>query len=127
MSTIQNHKRPSPLSIRLNDTERARLERDAAGLSLSAYVKVRLFGDDAPTPIRRGKTPVKDHEALGRLLAQLGASRLASNMNQLAKAAHLGSLPVTPDTEFQLQRARKDIAVMRSMLMAGLGMREPRP
>lgn len=125
MSAAQNHKRPAPLSIRLSDAERVQLERDAAGLSLSAYVKERVFGEDVPKPVRRGKAPVKDHEALGKLLAQLGASRLASNMNQLAKAAHSGALPVTPETKAALMRACDDIAAMRRMLMQGLGMRLP--
>ena len=122
--TIQARKtRPAPLSIRLSAEERARLERDAAGLSLSAYIKERIFGVDAPRRLVRGKAPVRDHQALGQLLALLGASRLSSNLNQLARAAHVGALPVTPDTEAALQEACDEIASMRAMLMQGLGMR----
>tara|TARA_E500000318_G_scaffold96986_1_gene97602 strand:+ start:149 stop:601 length:453 start_codon:yes stop_codon:yes gene_type:complete len=125
MSGGAREKRPAPLSIRLNLDERSRLERDAAGLSLSAYIKDRIFDADAPPRRTRGKAPVKDHRILGQLLAKLGASRLASNINQMAKAAHLGTLPVGTDTEAALQRACVDIAVMRCLLMQGLGMRVP--
>ena len=112
--------RAAPFSLRLSAEERARLNRDAAGVSLSAYIKDRLFGADAPHRITRGKAPVKDHQALGRLLGQLGSSRLANNLHQLAKAANTGSLPVTPDTESALHQACAEIAVMRSMLMRAL-------
>ena len=93
------NKRPAPFSLRLTFEERARLEKDATGISLSAYIKWRIFDPDKPPPRKRGKAPVKDHKVLAALLAKLGQSRLASNLNQLAKAVHTGSLPVTPDTE----------------------------
>lgn len=117
-------KRPAPLSLRLSAEERARLERDAAGLSLSAYIKERLFAADAPRRITRGKAPVKDHQLLGRLLGQLGSSRVANSLNQLAQAAHAGSLPLTPDVELSLKHACADIAAMRNALMQALGMQE---
>ena len=118
--------RPAPFSLRLSFEERQKLEKQAAGVSLSAYVKDCLFGGDAPQRgAPRGKTPVKDHEILGKLLAQLGASRLPNNLNQLARAANLGTLPVNAETERELQRACQDVAAMRVMLMRGLGMRVP--
>lgn len=118
-------RRPAPFSLRLSFEERQRLEKQAAGMSLSAYVKDRLFGPDAPGRQTRGKTPVKDHELLGKLLGQLGASRLPQNMNQLAKAANIGTLPVNDETTCELNRACENIAAMRWMLMEALGMRLP--
>lgn len=53
-----------PFSLRLNFEERAQLERDAAGLSLGAYVRERIFDGSKPSPRRRGKFPVKDQKAL---------------------------------------------------------------
>ena len=47
-------------------------------MSLGAYIRERLFGEDAAPRKTRGKFPVKDHEALGRVLAALGSSRLSS-------------------------------------------------
>ncbi len=77
-------------------------------------------------PVRRtrGRFPVKDHRALGQLLARLGESSLASNVNRLARAANSGFLPVTPDTEEALRSAAADIRVMKRLLMDALGIRE---
>ena len=115
-------KRDAPLSLRLSRDERARLERDATGMSLGAYIKWRLFDSDRPPPRTRGKAPVRDHILLSQLMALLGQSRLPSNINQLAKAANSGSLPVTPETEADLRHACRDLAEMRRMLMRALGL-----
>jgi hypothetical protein len=112
---------PAPFSLRLTFEERARLERDAAGMSLGAYVRVRLFGEQVVPRKTRGKTPVKDHEALGRVLGALGGSRLSQNLNQLAKAVNTGSLPVTPETERDLREACAAVGLIRAELMRALG------
>src|SRR5688572_29055181 len=108
-----DNKRLPPFSLRLTPEERQQLEIQAGGLSLAAYVKARLFQSERRTPSSksrtRGKFCIKDHKALAEVLAKLGASRLASNLNQLAKAANSGSLPVTPETENALQAACRDI------------------
>lgn len=118
------NKRPAPFSLRLTFEERARLEKAASGISLSAYIKWRIFDPDKPPPRKRGKAPVKDHKVLAALLAKLGQSRLASNLNQLAKAVHTGSLPVTPDTEKDIRRAAQDVHDMRALLILALGLKE---
>jgi hypothetical protein len=89
-----------PFSLRLTFEERAKLERDAAGMALGAYIRSRLLDAETVAPRKRGKFPVKDHQALAQLLGLLGQSRLANNVNQLARAANTGSLAVTPDTEW---------------------------
>ena len=114
-------KKPTPFSLRLSFEERARLEQDAAGMSLGAYIREMLFGEDVAPRKTRGKFPVKDHEALGRVLGALGSSRLSSNLNQLAKAANTGSLPVTPETEAELREACAAVLVMREELLMALG------
>ncbi len=117
-------KRPAPFSLRLTLEERAELEQRAHGMSMSAYIKERLFDDNAPVKPRRQRKPrIKDYKALAQLLALLGSSRLSQNMNQLAKAAHVGNLPLQPDVERQLISACGDIHSMRVMLMRALGMR----
>ena len=116
-------KRTPPFSLRLTFEQRARLEQEAAGSSLSAYIHERLFGAEAPAARRkRGKTPVKDQQAIAELLAKLGQSRLSSNLNQLARLANLGALPVTPDTETAIIEAADDIAAMRKLLIEALGL-----
>ena len=111
-----------PVSLRMTFEQKAQLERDAAGMSVAAYIRWRLFNPDSPPPRTRGKFPVKDHQALTKLLALLGQSRLANNVNQLAKAAHSGSLPLSPDTERALKEAASDIAEMRRLLLEALNM-----
>lgn len=113
--------KPTPFSLRLTFEERAQLEQDAADMSLGAYIRERLFGEDAAPRKTRSKTPVKDYEALGRVLASLGSSRLSSNLNQLVKAVNTGSLPVTPETEAELREACAAVLVMREELLMALG------
>lgn len=114
-------KYPPPFSLRLSFDERAQLEREAAGKALGAFIREKLFGENATPRRSSGKLPVKDHEALGRVLGALGSSRLASNLNQLAKAVNSGSLPVTPDSEKELREACAAVIAMRDELMRALG------
>jgi hypothetical protein len=109
-----------PFSLRLTFEERAKLERDAAGMALGAYIRSRLLDPETVAPRKRGKFPVKDHQALAQLLGLLGQSRLANNVNQLARAANTGSLAVTPDTEAALMSATADINHMRQLLIQAL-------
>ena len=109
-----------PFSLRLTFEERAKLERDAAGMALGAYIRSRLLDPETVAPRKRGKFPVKDHQALAQLLGLLGQSRLANNVNQLARAANTGSLAVTPDTEEALMSATADINQMRQLLIQAL-------
>jgi hypothetical protein len=114
-------KYPPPFSLRLTAEERARLEREAAGKTLGAYIRERLLGEDAAPRKCKGNSPIKDHEALGRVLGALGQSRLSSNLNQLAKAVNTGSLPVTPETEAELRQACREVSDLRDELLRALG------
>ena len=118
----QRNKRPPPLSIRVTDEERAILSRDAAGRSVNGYIREKLFGPDV---VRRRvrKAPSVDQEALGRVLGALGRSRLSSNLNQIAKAANMGALPVTPELKKELREACADIRTMRTALIQALGIK----
>lgn len=120
-------KYPPPISFRVTDEERTALERAAAGLSLSDYIRSRLFGPDVKPRRTQGKYPVKDHTALARLLGQLGQSRLANNLNQLAKAVNTGSLPVTPETEHDIKRACEEVRLIRDALIQALGLSAESP
>lgn len=113
-----------PFSLRLTAQERVRLERQAAGLSLGAYIRERLLGGGESPRRTRGKFPAKDHTALAQVLALLGRSELAASLATLARAVSTGSLPVTPETEATLQKACQDVAAIKSMLMKALGIAE---
>lgn len=114
-------KRPSPFSIRLSTDQRFQLEQEAGDTPLGAYILGKIFNGVA-APRRRGKRPVKDHRALAQVLDKLGNSRLSSNLNQLAKAAHTGSQPVTPDTEEMLKQAAAEIREIRQLLIQALNL-----
>ncbi|PIR00617.1 MAG: hypothetical protein COV66_05535 [Nitrospinae bacterium CG11_big_fil_rev_8_21_14_0_20_45_15] len=118
----KSKKQVPPFSLRLTFEERARLEKDSAGMSLGAYIRSRLFDSEAPKRRTRGKHPVKDHTELGKLLGELGRSRIANNLNQLAKAANSGSLEVSPDTEQAIQDSCNDIQWIRRSLIVALGL-----
>ncbi len=118
----KSKKQVPPFSLRLTFEERAQLEKDSEGMSLGAYVRSRLFDSEAPKRRTRGKHPVKDHTELGKLLGELGRSRIANNLNQLAKAANSGSLEVSPDTEQAIQDSCGDIRWIRRSLIVALGL-----
>jgi len=109
----------APLSIRFTDDEKAILQRKAGTLPLGTYIKQVVLGADAKPS--RARHPVKDGEALGQLLGLLGKSRIANNLNQLAKAANLGALPVLKETEDDLREACAAVLQMRQLLLAALG------
>lgn len=115
-------KSPPPFSLRLSADERAELIRRAGNKPLGAYIRAQLLGNTT-TPRRVSRQPAKDQHTLVRLLAELGQSRLSSNLNQLAKAANTGSLPVSTETEQALVQACEDVRQMRHALLSALGLR----
>lgn len=116
-------KRKPPFSIRLTDAERAQLESQAGGMPLGSYIKSIVLADDAPRYRAKRKPPVEDQKLLAEILARLGASRSSSNLNQIAKALHLGTLSVDPNLEDNLNRACAEVAWIRRSLMQALGLK----
>ncbi len=121
-------KHSAPFSIRFTDEERTRLEQAAGTHSLAAYIRLKLFtGDDAPTGRRRAtkkpRQPSAELAVLGHMLGGLGQSRLANNLNQIAKAANMGTLPLGPELEEELWKACAEIQQMRVALIEALGVK----
>lgn len=114
-------KKPPPFSLRLNAEEREMLEVAAAGMPLGSYIKAKLFDGDLSPRRTRGQAPVKDHAALAQVLGMIGNMRLANNLNQLAKSANIGTLPLTPEVEDELATACAAVIAMRAELMRALG------
>lgn len=115
-------KRPAPFSLRLTEDERTRLAAEAAGMPLGAYIKAKAL-DGKPLRKRASGRPLEDRTALAKALALLGRSRLASNLNQLAYAVNIGSLPMTPETEEELRGALAAVRDMRRLLLTALGLK----
>lgn len=111
-----------PFSLRLSPEVRARLEKEAAGIPLGPYILSKALNEPPPVRLRRSGLPIKDRRSLARLLALLGRSRLANNINQLAYAANTGSLPLDEETIADLQYAISTIQEMRGLLVMALGL-----
>ena len=122
-STTGKAKRPAPFSLRLSESEKADLAAMAGGRSLAACIRERLFSDVPASRTRRAGFTVRDRDALAQVLALLGRSRLANNLNQLAYAVNIGALPLTPETEAELSASLAEIREMRSLLLLALGMK----
>ena len=122
-------KRDAPFSLRLTFEERARIEAQAGDMPVGAYIKSLLLAEDAPKYRKRRKPPVEDRALLAQVLACLGSSRVASNLNQLAKATHVGNFYFDHDTKQSITQACDDIRAMRILLMRALGIEtdEPKP
>ncbi len=113
-----------PFSIRLTEEEKRLLLNRAGRLPLGTYLRELALGNAPGASRRRVENPVKDHEALARVLAALGQSLIASSLKQLANAAHIGALPVTPETEQEISNACAAVLAMRTDLMRALGLME---
>ena len=109
-------KRPSPLSIRLNDAEWQALRQMAGETPLSAYVKGVVFDT-------RKHNPDASRLLLARSLALLGSSELTRNIAFLADAARSGSVFDNESSAQALERACGDIREVRTTLMKALGKR----
>lgn len=111
-----------PFCLRLTRAERERLEQEAGTMPLGAYIRERLFGENS-APRRKRRRPAVDQTGLAKVLGMLGASRLAANVNQLAKAAKLGLIAgAAPELIQQIMDACEDIRTMRNALLSALGM-----
>lgn len=115
--------RPAPFSMRLSDTERKQLEAQAGSIPLASYIKSVVLADAAPKYRKRSKPPVAEQQLLAEILARLGASRTASNLNQIAKSMNQGTLVIDVELEADLKKACAEVAWMRATLMAALGVK----
>ena len=123
--------RTRPFCIRLTDEEKDLLSDRAGKLPFGVYIRGMILASDEQStrPRQRNpRTPVKDHGALARVLSALGQSRIANNLNQLAKAVNIGVLPVSPETKQDIGEACGSVRAMREALMHALGLKiEDRP
>lgn len=117
-------KKPAPrITLRLTEDELLRLKEAAAGVSLSVYVRKKLFGEYVSLRKTRSPVPVKDSQALAQILGKLGQTRMANNLNQIAYQANAGSLLMDEQTEQEINIACAQIAWMRVQLIEALGLK----
>jgi len=118
-------KYPAPFSLRLSREERKELKRLAGGRPLGEFIKDALFNKKLRPQLR--KPAIQDQKLLAKILGALGQSRIASNINQLAKAANSGSLPVNEEVLKSLFEAVRAIEWMRKNLIEGMGLKAHKP
>lgn len=110
-------KKTQPLSIRLSFRERKLLENLAGKVSLSAYIRSRIFSHtDSITK--------DDKNQLAQILGLLGQSNIASNLRELTSLARSGSLALTPEITSKLEKACNEISEIKSMIMKALRIKE---
>lgn len=119
----QKQARPAPFSLRLTEDERAVLEAKAGSMPLASYIKSVVLDKDAPKYRKRQKPPVAEQQLLAEVLAKLGASRTANNLNQIAKGLNQGTLFIDEELEADLNTAIAEVAWMRVTLMQALGIK----
>lgn len=125
LSTRKASKASPRITLRLKPEEDARLRRLSAGMTVSSYVRECVFGKDAKLPkTRRRHTPVADQKELARMLALLGETRIANNLNQLAHKANMGELSVDERMLQQIDEAYGHVQSMRTALIKALGLIE---
>ena len=117
-------KYPPPFSLRLTHEEKERLKVEAGKQPLGAFIRMKLFGPEV-TKRRTRRAVVADEVALAQVLALMGKSRIANNINQLAKLANSGSLFVDDEVKTDLNEACHHIKAIRQDLMSALGSKPP--
>lgn len=117
-------KRTPPVSIRFSDDERAWLEAKAKGQPVSRYVRDAVLSGSGVKRKPRRRLPVKDHEALARVLSLLGRSETGRMLGGILFAIELGKLELDGKAETDLRQACADVSAMRSALMASLDLPE---
>ena len=122
-SQVQKTKRPAPLSLRLSDEEREKIEAAAGSMPVSSYIKSVVLADDAPIYRKRKAIAEDDQKLLAEILARLGASRSANNLNQIAKHLNQGNLIVDEQLAEDLNQAVVEVAWIRTTLMEALGIK----
>lgn len=128
-NAVSTGKKPNsktkPFCIRLTKSEREYLSKKAGKRPLGSYIRSQLLNDqEQRRKVQRRPNP--DDAKISQLLAVLGQSRLPQNLNQIAKAANMGALPVSQELITELHQACADIGYMRSELISALGLQDRR-
>ena len=108
--------KPAPFSLRLTKKERAFLDVRAGNHPLGAYIREQLLGEDALKRRKQRKPRINDQK-LSLVLALLGDQRIASNLNQLARHANMGTLDFDDDVLEKIREACAAIIAVRNYLM----------
>ena len=111
--------------MRLAPEERLELEKAAGGVSLSQYIRSRLF--QVGTIENQNHTedrisPAARQKLLAQILSSLGKSGTTTALSELAELARLGLLPDDAEIAPTLAQARDEATKLRSELLRALGL-----
>jgi hypothetical protein len=93
-SGSESRKRQSPISVRVDDAERAKIEASAAAVHLCASAFLRTLGTGQPRP-RERRRPLPELKPFAQAMGRLGI--YASNQHQLLKLANRGEIVATDE------------------------------
>ncbi len=102
------------------------MEHRTGDMPLGTFIKAKALDSCGLRRQGRSGVMISDTKTLAQILALLGQSRVASNLNQLARAANIGSLMVTPEVERELCAACAHIADIRALLVRAIGLKDGR-
>jgi len=109
-------KTTAPFSVRLTSDERAYLEQQAGTQHLGAFIREQLL-DKAAKKRRVLRKPKMDDKNLAMVLSLFGDQRIASNLNQLARHANMGTLDFDDEVLEQIQEACSAMIAVRNYLL----------
>lgn len=116
-------RRPSSLSIRVSDEERAILKRKAGKRSLGAYVRHVALGEQEAPRRKAAATPSVDYAMLGQVLGKLGKSEAVACLFLLLVAAEGRRVAMTEKDRAALHAACANVREVRALVMGALGLR----
>ena len=117
-------KRTPPVSVRFSDEERTLLRQMAGNERLSSYIRRCSLNGDVTARKSSARNPVKDHEALARVLSALGQTEIVAKLDVLVGRLMEDATVLDEGTEALLWSACSDVAAMRSDLITALGLRD---
>lgn len=110
------------VTLRLSPEDHERLQELADGMALSTYIRAKALEESLPRRKPRSMASVADKQALAQILALLGQSRIANNLNQLAYHANIGALPMDEATKTQIAEAYDHVLFLRQTLIKAMGL-----
>lgn len=111
------------VTIRLSVEDHEKLKTQADGAALSVYLRALILKQQLPKRKLRSTASVEDRQAIAQLLALLGDSRIANNLNQLAYHANIGALVIDDETKGHIDEAYDHVLFIRNTLISALGMK----
>jgi Bacterial mobilisation protein (MobC). len=100
----ENRQKQGRLTVRLSPAERQEVETlaDRAGLTLASYLRSRALEKPTTRAVRR---PTVEVEVMNALLREM--SKQGSNLNQLAKKANAGNMPLLSEIRATFEANRQ--------------------